>query len=189
MRYNFNWDYYDFDKMAIYSIVNKKITLKEFDWFYLSLDFMSKVYGELSLEKSEQYFQTVDEQLYYSNNNTKVGLTNQLNLDVIKKQWSEEYWNETEFCDFTFSPDKTKILFAALIYQGELTSGPYCISNIDGSKQMVLEQTRTDLREKPIWLKNNRIAFIGDVNKLFVADNDKNSILQIAENVSLYAAR
>ena len=189
LRYNFNWDYYDFDKMAIYSIVNKKITLKEFDWFYLSLDFMSKVYGELSLEKSEQYFQTVDEQLYYSNNNTKVGLTNQLNLDVIKKQWSEEYWNQTEFCDFTFSPDKTKILFAALIYQGELTSGPYCISNIDGNKQMVLEQTRTDLREKPIWLKNNRIAFIGDVNKLFVADNDKNSILQIAENVSLYTAR
>ena len=182
-RYNYSWDIYDFDKIAIYSIVNKNITQKKSDYFFLS-----KVFGEISLEKSDQYFQTVDKDLYYSNNNTKVALTNQLNLEEIKKEWNEDLCNETEFTDYTFSPDKTKILFGALIWQGEVTLGPYCISNVDGSKQMILEQTRTDLGRKPIWLKNNKIAFIGDENKLFIADNDKNSIRQIAENAMIYVA-
>ena len=183
-RYNYSYDSYDFDKIAIYSLANKKITRKENDY-----SFLAKVYGELSPEKSKQNFQAVDEQLYYSNNNTKVALTNSLNLEEIKREMSEEYWNETEFTDYTFSPDKTKILFGALVWQGEVPFGRYCISNIDGSKQMILEQSRTDVGRRPIWLKNNKIAFKGDENKLFVADNDKNSIRQIAENVMIYVAR
>ena len=183
-RYNYSWDIYDFDKIAIYSLANKKITRKDNDY-----SFLSKVYGELSPEKYEQYFQAVDEHLYYSDNNTKVALTNTLNLDKIKREMSEEFWNETEFTDYTFSPDNTKILFGALVWQGEVSFGRYCISNIDGSQQMILEQSRTDIGRRPIWLKNNKIAFIGDENKLFVADNDKNSIRQIAENVMIYVAR
>ena len=183
-QYNYSWDIYDFDKIAIYSPANKKITRKENDY-----SFLSKVYGELSPEKSEQYFQAVDEQLYYSNNNTKVALTNQLNLDEIKREWPEDLWNETEFTEYTFSPDKTKILFGALIWDAEHTQGPYCISNIDGSKQMILEQTSTDVGRKPIWLKNNKIAFIDTGKKLFIGDNDKNSIRQIAENVMVFVAR
>lgn len=183
-QYNYIFDIYAFNKTAIYSIANKKVTRKEFDY-----DFLSKVYGELSDEKCEQYFQTVDQQLYYLNNNTKVALTNQLNLEEIKREWYEEFWNETDFAPYSFSPDKTKILFASLIWQAELTMGPYCISNIDGSKQMILEQTSTDRVFTPIWLKNNKIAFVDDENKLFVADNDKNSIRQIAENVMIYVAR
>lgn len=183
-QYDYISDIYAFNKTAIYSIANKKVTRKEFDY-----GFLSKVYGELSDEKSEQYFQTVDQQLYYSNNNTKVALTNQLNLEEIKREWYEEFWNETDFAPYSFSPDKTKILFAALIWQAELTMGPYCISNIDGSKQMILEQTSTDRVFTPIWFENNKIAFVDDENKLFVADNDKNSIRQIAENVMIYVAR
>ena len=75
-----------------------------------------------------------------------------------------------------------------MIEMGDLGHGPYSIANKDGSNQMIL--TQTDISESnPVWLKNNKIVFIGDEKKLFVADNDKNSIRQIAENVSLYVGR
>ena len=183
-RYNYSYESYDFNKTAIYSISNKKITYKGYDY-----DFNMKISGELSSNKVEEYFQTVDEQLYYLNNNTKVALTNQLNFHEIQREWEEEYWNETDFSPYSFSPDKTKILFVALIWQAEYTQGPYCISNIDGSKQMILPQTNSDYRRSPIWLKDNKIAFIDTEQKLFVADNDKNSIRQIAENAMIYVAR
>lgn len=70
-------------------------------------------------------------------------LTDKLNLDELKRGWEEEFWNETDFTPYSFSPDKTKILFSAGIWQAVLTMGPFCISNIDGSKQMILEQTST----------------------------------------------
>lgn len=184
IQHDFSWDTYRYSKMTVYSVANKHISKSEENWFIIN-----KSTGVLSDNEVEQYFETIDEHLYYTNNNTKVGLTDKLDLEIVKRKWDEDYWSATEFYDYTFSPDKTKILFGALIWQGEVTLGPYCISNVDGSNQMVLEQTRTDLQVKPIWLKNNRAVFKGDENVLFVADNDENSIQQIAKNAMMVVAR
>ena len=182
-RFNFSWDSYDFNKMAIYSIANKKITQKGFDY-----GFILKISGELSSNKAEQYFQTIDENLYYTRNNKKVCLSDKLDFGVLRSKGNEDYWEETDFNSFMFSPDETKILYGTMIEAGDLGHGPYSIANKDGSNQMILPQT--DISDKnPVWLKNNKIAFIDTENKLFVADNDENSIRQIAENVMIYVAR
>ena len=176
IRHNFSWDSYDFNKMAIYSIANKKI------------DFIMKISGELSSNKAEQYFQTIDENLYYTRNNKKVCLSDKLDFKVLRNKEDEDYWVETYFNSFTLSPDQTKILYGTMIEMCDLGHGPYSIANKDGSNQMILPQT--DISDKnPVWLKNNKIVFIGDENKLLVADNDENSIRQIAENVMIYVAR
>ncbi len=95
---------------------------------------------------------------------------------------------ETDFNSFMLSPDETKILYGTMIEMGDLGHGPYCIANKDGSNQMILKQTDISDRN-PVWLKNNKIVFKGDEEKLFVADNDDNTVQEIAENVSLYVAK
>lgn len=184
IRHNFNWDYYDFYSTAIYSIANKNITQKEFDY-----DFIQKISGELSSNKAEQYFQTIDENLYYTRNNKKVCLSEELDFKVMRNKEEEDYWVETEFTSFTLSPDETKILYGAMIEMGDLGHGPYCIANTDGSNQMILAGTDIAGSKNPVWLKNNIVVFIDNKNNLFVADNDNNSIRQIAENVTDFKLR
>ena len=184
IRHNFNWDSYDFNKMAIYSIANKNITQKGFDY-----DFIIKISGELSSNKAQQYFKTIDENLYYTRNNKKVCLTDKLNFEVLRKKENEDYREDTDFTRFTFSPDESKILYGTMIEMGDLGHGPYSIANADGSNQMMLEMTDIGSSKSPLWLKSNSLAFIDNEKNLFVANNDENSIQKIAENVSLYKSR
>ncbi|MDD2386707.1 MAG: membrane lipoprotein lipid attachment site-containing protein [Bacteroidales bacterium] len=177
IQHNFNWEYYDFKSMAIYSIANNKITKKEYDY-----KLISKAFGQLSSDKSEQYFKTIDQQLYYTRNNSKVCLTDNLNFDVLKQKENEDYWVETEFINFTFSQDETKILFGALLEFGDLGHGPYCIADANGSNQMIILQTDISGTKEPIWLTNNSLAFIDNVKNLFVINDDVTQ--QIAENVT-----
>ena len=184
IRHNFNWDSYDFNKMAIYSIANKNITQKGFDY-----DFIIKISGELSFNKAQQYFQTIDENLYYTRNNKKVCLSDKLDFKVLRNKENKDYWVETEFNSFMLSPDETKILYGTMIEMGDLGHGPYCIANADGSNQMILVGTDIAGSKKPVWLKNNNVVFFDNENNLFVTNNDDNSVRKIAENVSLYKSR
>lgn len=184
IQHNFNWEYYGFESMAIYSIANNKLAQKEYNY-----KLIQRASGELSSDKSEKYFKVVDEQLYYTHNNANVCLSNQLDFKALRGKESEDYWVETAFTSYTLSPDETKNLYGAMIEMGDLGHGPYCIANADGSNQMILTQTNIASNKKTIWLKNNSVVFTDYEDNLHVANNDKNSIQQIAENVMIFAAR
>ncbi len=182
--HNFNWNYYDFESMAIYSIANNSIVHKEYDYHLIQ-----KASGELSSDKFEQYFKVVDGQLYYSHHDADVCLSDHLDFNSLKSNEEEDFWVETTFTSFLLSPDKTKILFGAIIEMGDLGHGPYCIANSDGSNQMILTQTDISSNKKPMWLKNNSVAFIDFENNLSVANNEDNSIQIVAQDVTDYKAR
>ena len=184
IRHNFIWDYYDFYSMAIYSIANKNIIQKEYDYAYIK-----KISGELSSNKAEQYFKTTKQQLYYTRNNIKVCLTDKLDFKVLRGKESEDYWVETEFNSFMLSPDETKILYGTMIEMGDLGHGPYSIANANGSSQMILEGTDIAGSKNPLWLKNNSVVFIDNEKNLYVANNDTKSVQKIAENVSGFVAK
>ncbi len=184
IRHNFSWDYYDFYSMAIYSIANKNIIKKEFDY-----DFIKKISGELSFNKAEKYFQTIDENLYYTRNNIKVCLTDKLDFEVLRNKENEDYWVETDFNSFTLSPNETKILYGTMTEMGDLGHGPYSIANANGSSQMILEGTDIADSKKPVWLKNNSVVFIDKGKNLFITNNNDNSVQKIAENVSSFVAK
>ncbi|MDD4747916.1 MAG: hypothetical protein PHW19_11605 [Salinivirgaceae bacterium] len=184
IRHNFKWDYYNFISMAIYSIANKNITQKGYDY-----SFIKKLSGTLSSNKAEQYFQIIDQHLFYTRNSIKVCLTDKLDFEILKTKGSEDYWVETDFTYYTLSPDETKVLFGSVVEMGDLAHGPYCIANADGTNQIILKATDVGSSKSPIWLKNNSVAFIDYENNLFIASNDENSIQKIAENVSSYVAR
>ena len=184
MEHGFNWGFYAFRKFDIYSITSKEKKSMEMDsdWH-----FCEKFEVELSREKEEQYFKTTKQQLYYIRDNAKACLTDKLNFEVLKGEGDDR--TETEFHYFTFSPDETKILFGVLIGWGDLPHGPYCIANVDGSNQMMLEGTDIAVIKKPAWLKNNSLAFRDNESNLFVTNNEDNSFHKIAENVSSCVGR
>ena len=184
IQHNFNWEYYNFRSMAFYSIANNSIAQKEYDY-----ELIQKAAGELPSEKSEQYFNEVDQQLYYTRNNTNVSLSDQLDFKALRGKESEDYWVETAFNSYTLSPDETKILYGVMIEMGDLGHGPYCIANADGSNQMILTETDIASNNMTMWLKNNSVVFTDYKDNLFVANNDESSIQKIAENVTEYKAR
>lgn len=182
IQHGFSWDSYHFTSMAIYSIEPQKMSRKKLDY-----DVIQTYTGELSFDKAEQYFTAIEQQLYYTGNNAKVSLTDRLNLAAHQEPGDGS--GEIEFTGFLFSPDKTKVLFGAITGWGDLPHGPYIIVNVDGSKQMLLEKTDIASDKKPVWLKNNRVAFIDSEKNLFTADNDEHSTRRVAENVSDYVAK
>ena len=181
MQHGFNWDTYYFSSMSIYSIGTKEISRKGLDY-----DVIQKYSGALTFDKTDQYFKTIKQQLYYTGNNAKVCLTDK--LDFVAQKTEGDEVDEIEFTGFMLSPDKTKILFGAAVSWGDLGHGPYNIANADGSQQMMLKGTDIASSKQPVWLKNNRVVFIDNENNLFIANNDENTIEKVAENVSSYVA-
>lgn len=186
MKHNFSWQEYDFERVAIYSIANKKITRHpafNFD--------MQRYTKEVSYKEKEKYFDPDDQQLYYILNNKKICLTDKLDFKslVDEDDYDEEDSFSPYYMDITFSPDKTKILIGTAIAFGDLSHGPFSIVNSNGSNQMMLKETDVASLAVPVWLKNNNVAFTDKEDKLYVANNDTKSIKAIAENVSYYVAR
>lgn len=185
MKHNFSWQEYDFERVAIYSIANKKITR------YPAINFDMQPYTkEVSYEEKEKSFDPDDQQLYYILNNKKICLTNKLDFkSLVEEDEDDDEPFSPYYMDLIFSPDKTKILIGTAVAFGDLSHGPYSIVNSNGSNQMMLDETDIARLARPVWLKNNSVAFTDKEEKLYVANNDTKSIKVIAENVSYYAER
>ena len=77
----------------------------------------------------------------------------------------------------------------AEILENDWVHGPYCIANVDGSKQMALKESNLMVDSKPTWLNNNEMVFRSFLGDLYVANNNKNSIEKIAEGVTDFKSR
>ena len=184
IEHDFNISFYSFRKYNIYSIANHQKITREMDY---EGGLNEKFKPEVSEDKSYEYFETTREQLYYTRNNVNICLTNKLDINALKTKDDIDVGFETEFNYYTFSPDSTKILFKVLLgFNEETFHGPYCVANVDGSKQMILEQAVEFWNIHPVWLKNNKVIFIDSEENLYVANNDDKSVQKLAENVSSY---
>lgn len=182
MQHDFSWSDHDFEKIALYSVANKKITRKE----AMTFD-MQKYTGVIPSDNVEEYFEMTDQALYYTYNNSKAALSNKLDFSSNEEENEDDM--DIHFSYFFLSPNKAKVLFGTTVAFGDLAHGPFSISNVDGSNQMMLEQTDIANHLKPMWLRNNYVAFTDQDQNLMVANNDKNSTQKVAEEVSIFVAR
>ncbi len=184
--YGFHLDSQYFNDMNMYIVSDEIISHRGHNY-----ELIGSSYGELTWEEQKRYFETIDENVYYIQNNTKVCLSNKIDFRAIEEKNKDEFEISVyrSFGNYSFSPDSTKILFSAEMLEREWVQGPYCIANIDGRNQMVLEESDRIIESKPIWLKNNSVVFIDYENNIYVANNDDNSIEKIAENVSDFKSR
>ncbi|MDD3435434.1 MAG: hypothetical protein PHY76_03050 [Patescibacteria group bacterium] len=168
-----------YDKMSVYSISDNNINHTELDYKLIASSF-----GAFTTEQNEEYFETIDEDAYYIYDNAEVCLTDKMDFYTEdEKNEGDSYASEDNYYyGFRFSPDSTKVLFVAQILEQKWRYGPYCIANIDGSNQMVLEQSDSFIEALPVWLKNNSVIFMDQESNIYVANNDENIIEKIAEN-------
>lgn len=177
--YNHDSPYYD--KMTYYYI-NEKETAQ----LPMNIDFIRNTYGMLSWEESDKYFEQNNNQLYYISNNVSVCLTDKIDFKAIedKNRDDLEIADTKSYSYYIFSPDMTKVAFGVeMLEGGEWVTGPFCLANIDGSKQMALEESNFIVVSNPIWINNNEFAFRNFEGELYIANNDKNSTEKIAEGV------
>ena len=175
-----------YDKMSMYTVSDNTINHSELDYKLIASSF-----GAFTTEQNVEYFETIDENAYYIYDNAKVCLTDKMVFYTEdEKNEAHSYASEDSYYyGFTFSPDSTKVLFVAQILEQKWRYGPYCIANIDGSKQMVLEQSDCFIEALPVWLKNNSVVFIDHEGSIYVANNDENSIEMIAKGVFDFKTR
>lgn len=174
LRCDFSWNEYGFTKFLEYSIENNTQKTLDFNQFAYK-------YGEYreSNEPNKDY-------------NYIYKKTKELDFSI--------YEPDAEVSDFYFggvSKDESKIFFAAVLGWGDYPHGPYIISNIDGSKMKILENTDMATNDmKPIWYGNNLIyisyRFVDDYTKsqqfrYTKADNNESRF--IAESVDYYAVK
>jgi hypothetical protein len=175
-----------YDKMSMYTVSDNTINHSELDYKLIASSF-----GAFTTEQNVEYFETIDENAYYIYDNAKVCLTDKMVFYTEdEKNEAHSYASEDSYYyGFTFSPDSTKVHFVAQILEQKWRYGPYCIANIDGSKQMVLEQSDCFIEALPVWLKNNSVVFIDHEGSIYVANNDENSIEMIAKGVFDFKTR
>ena len=175
-----------FDKMCFYYIDEKNIAQLALD-----IDFIRSTGGMLPREEIDKYFEVTDEQLYYVHNNAKVCLTDKIDFKAIEEENRDDsYISDTRhYSYYTFSPDRSKVAFVAEMLENDWVHGPYCIANVDGSKQMALKESNLMVDSKPTWLNNNELVFRSFLGDLYVANNNKNSTEKIAEGVTDFKSR
>ena len=169
-----------YDKMSMYTVPDNTINHSKLDYTLIPSSF-----GAFTTEKNEEYFETIDEDAYYISDNAKICLTDRMDFYTEEEKNEDDSYasEDSYYYGFTFSPDSSKVLFVAQILEQKWRYGPYCIANIDGSNQMVLEQSDSFIEKLPVWLKNNSVVFIDHEGSLCVANNNKNNIEKIAGNV------
>ena len=181
IMHGYHDDSQSYGRMTYYYINNGKIAQLDRD-----IEFIRSTYGMLSWEVSNQYFKVKDEQLYYIHNSASVCLTDKIDFKAIEEKNKDDFEiSDTRYySDYIFSPDMTKVAFGAVMLEGaEWVEGPFCLANIDGSKQMVLEESNFIVDSHPKWLNNNEFAFKTFTGDLYIANNNKNSTQKIAEGV------
>lgn len=174
IQHDFEWEMYSFTKSVVYNTTNQQFKrINEFDY-----DLIQKFSNKSNTEHGENKrdFSTKNNQLYFKN----VCVTNEIDFESIK---TEGYGVETEFINYSVSPDGRKVLFGAIIEFGDLAHGPYCIANADGSNQQILEDTDIGDDKKPHWMQNGNVVYIAGQRELFHTNAADNSVKKIAEDV------
>jgi len=139
IMHGYHDDSQSYGRMTYYFINKRKIAQLDRD-----IVFIRSAFGMLSWEVSGKYFEQNDEQLYYIHNSARICLTDKIDFKAIEEKNKDDFViSDTRGYDYyIFSPDSTKVAFGAVMYEGShWVEGPFCLANIDGSKQMVLEES------------------------------------------------
>ena len=176
-----------YNRMTFYYINERETAEMDMD-----IGFIRSTYDMLSWEESDKYFEQKDNQLNYIANNKTVNLTDKIDFKAIEEKNRDDFEisDTRSYSYYIFSPDRSKVAFGVEMLEGsEWVVGPFCLANIDGSKQMALVESDFTVDSNPIWLNNNEFVFRSFEGKLYIANNNENSIEMIAEGVWDFKSR
>lgn len=123
-------------------ITDEKIDFRPYKEYNVANTFETSIFGDL----------------YYKVDSTKISLTNQLDYRKMMPLEPEE---STEYVDInviSMNPDRSKVLFTAMMPWDDYNYSCYCVSTLDGKTQISLDSEMT--KREPRWLKDGSLVFV-----------------------------
>jgi hypothetical protein len=158
------YSYHQYCNLNIYDFQSKTLKkgalyqyMPDTDELYLTdekIDF--RPYKEYNVANT--FETTIFGDLYFKMDSTKISLTDQ--LDYRKMMWLEPEL-PTEYVDINVistNPDRTKVLFTAMMPWDDYNYSCYCVSTMDGKTQTSLDSELT--KTEPRWLHDGSLVFV-----------------------------
>ena len=161
LYHEFSWDSFSLNEQKLYNMDNGQVT----DWDYETWEESNPSQLDEDEEQMEEnpedsivgYLMEEDGQYWYGKDD-KVCLTD--NIDLMAFITDPDYFHGVEFEFVSLSPDKKKVLFMSILEWGDYPHGPLCLSSLDGSYQVALEDT--DCSEfRADWLEDGSLVYVG----------------------------
>lgn len=166
--HEFSWDSYSLSQQKLYNLDTGEVT--DWDWEEWDREELAKIKAKIEEQTEENYtFDPVPDELkdflsekegnyWLVDGIEHVCLTNK--IDFNKYVSDPEYASEREFEYVSSSPDNLKVLYMAILEWGDYPHGVLCVSSIDGTTQMPLEDT--DCSEfHAEWLDDGSLVYVG----------------------------
>ena len=166
--HEFSWDSYSLTQQKLYNLGTGEIT--DWNWEEWDREEMARKEAEAEEQMDENYtFDPVRDELkeflkekegnyWLVDGIEHVCLTDK--IDFNKYISDLDYASEREFEYVSSSPDNMKVLYMAILEWGDYPHGVLCVSNVDGTIQMPLEDT--DCAEYHAeWLDDGSLIYVG----------------------------
>ena len=149
LSHEFSWDVYDLVKQKLYDINTGKVA----EWN------MENLGTDVEEDEFIYLLETNEHQYWFQDGITKVCLTDKIDFSPYVSD--PAYASEREFSLVSVSPDKSKVLYAAILEWGDLPHGILAISSLDGQMQTPLEDTDCTGAVAE-WLKDGSLVYVGE---------------------------
>ena len=167
--HEFSWDSYSLSQQKLFNLDTKEIT--DWNWKEWEQEELAQQNHEGEEQTEENYtFDPVKDELkdylvqkedgnyWFVDGIEHVCLTDKIDFNAYLSDPS--YASEREFNYLSSSPDNLKVLYMAILEWGDYPHGPLCVSSIDGTYQVALEDT--DCSDyKAQWLSDGSLVYVG----------------------------
>lgn len=167
--HEFSWDSYSLTQQKLFNLDTGEIT--DWDWEEWEREEFAQRNPDEEEQTEENYtFDPVKDELkeylskedddnyWFVDGIEHVCLTNNIDFDAYVSD--PEYASERDFEYVSSSPDNLKVLYMAILEWGDYPHGPLCISSIDGTYQVALEDTDcSDFKAE--WLDDGSLVYVG----------------------------
>lgn len=167
--HEFSWESYSLSEQKLFNLDTKEIT--DWNWEEWEQEELAQQNHEGEEQTEENYtFDPVKDELkdyliqkedgnyWFVDGIEHVCLTDKIDFNAYLSDPS--YASEREFNYLSSSPDNLKVLYMAILEWGDYPHGPLCVSSIDGTYQVALEDT--DCSDyKAQWLSDGSLVYVG----------------------------
>lgn len=177
MPFDFNWEFYSFADIRFYEPGTMNV------WDGWSEEEETDSLDEEFRKWEEDYskFTTEDNNFYYTNNGSKVCVSDKIDF---KKYVSDiSYFEDPSFDMRSISPSNKSVCYLAIIEYGDLGHGPLCFATLDGKVQLALGDTDAATLTAG-WLNDGSLVYVGDGSSVKrVTPDGKVSVLSNANSL------
>ncbi|MBO6023433.1 MAG: hypothetical protein J6P83_01090 [Bacteroidales bacterium] len=147
--HEFSWDSYSLTQQKLYNLSNGNIT----DWKWEDMG------TDVEEDEFTYLFEVENGQYWFQDGIARVCLSDKIDFNPYVSD--PDYASERDYSLISWSPDKSKVLYAAILEWGDLPHGILAVASLDGETQLPLEDTDCTGFVAD-WLKDGSLVYVGE---------------------------